>query len=96
MREAQRGRESGRGPDPRVSGHAESHWKGPPPVLLGTRSWLHDAGVFVVSKDELIAYVEYKGYTAVMYTGGKNGEQPTGWVLSSRLQATGTGISPKP
>jgi len=52
-------------------------------------------GVFVVPKDKLIAYVEYKGYTAVMYTGGKNGEQPTGWVLSSRLRATGTGISPK-
>jgi hypothetical protein len=54
------------------------------------------SGVFVVPKDKLIAYVEYKGYTAVMYTGGKNGEQPAGWVLSSRLRATGTGISPKP
>lgn len=52
--------------------------------------------VFVVPKDKLIAYVEYKGYTAVMYTGGRNGEQPAGWVLSSRLRATGTGISPKP
>ena len=52
-------------------------------------------GVFVVPKDTLIAYVEYKGYTAVMYTDGRNGEQPMGWVLSSRLRATGTGISPK-
>jgi hypothetical protein len=52
-------------------------------------------GIFVVPKDELIAYVEHKGYTAVMYTGGRNGEQPVGWVLSSRLKATGTGISPK-
>ena len=52
-------------------------------------------GVFVVPRDRLTAYVEYKGYTAVLYIGGKNGEEPMGWVLSSRLRATGTGISPK-
>jgi hypothetical protein len=49
-------------------------------------------GIFVVPRDKLVAYVEYKGYTAVLYVGG---EEPVGWVLSSRLRATGTGISPK-
>jgi len=49
-------------------------------------------GIFVVPRDNLVAYVEYKGYTAVLYVGGA---EPMGWVLSSRLRATGTGISPK-
>lgn len=35
-------------------------------------------GVFVVPKDRLTAYVEYNGYTAVLYLGGKNGEEPLG------------------
>lgn len=52
-------------------------------------------GVFVIPKDRLIAYVEYKGYTAVLYIGGKDGGEPMGWVLSSRLRETGTGISPR-
>lgn len=52
-------------------------------------------GVFVVPRDRLTAYVEYNGYTAVLYIGDKKGEEPLGWVLSSRLRATGTGISPK-
>jgi hypothetical protein len=47
------------------------------------------SGVFVVPKDKLVAYVEYRGYTAVMYTDGKNGEQPMG--VGVVLAASGDG-----
>ena len=54
------------------------------------------AGVFVVPNDKLIAYTEFNGYTSVLYVSDKNSAEPQGWVLSPRLRATGTGISPKP
>ncbi len=51
-------------------------------------------GIFVVPKDHLIAYVEYGGYTAVMYTNPRTEGEAQGWVRTERLRATGKGISP--
>ncbi len=51
-------------------------------------------GVFVIPGQTVIAYSEYKDYTSVMYINQKTNDSVTGWVLSARLKATGTGISP--
>jgi hypothetical protein len=49
------------------------------------------AGVFVIPKDELIAYAQSTdGWTSVMYSNPKTGNSVTGWVKASRLKATGT------
>ena len=53
------------------------------------------AGVFIIPGDEVIGYVEHQGYTSVMFINTKNGTDAMGWVQTSRLQPTGTGISPK-
>jgi hypothetical protein len=53
------------------------------------------AGVLIVPGDDVIAYVDYRGYTAVLYVNDKTGAEPTGWVESSRLRASGRGIAPK-
>lgn len=48
-------------------------------------------GVFVIPKDELIAYAQSSdGWTSVMYVNPKTGESVSGWVRSSRLKTTGT------
>jgi hypothetical protein len=48
-------------------------------------------GVFVVPRDELIAYAESNdGWSSVMYSNPGNGNNVSGWVKSSRLKATGT------
>lgn len=48
-------------------------------------------GVFVIAKDELIAYAQSNdGWTSVMYVNPKTGEGVSGWVRSSRLKTTGT------
>ena len=48
-------------------------------------------GVFVIPKDELIAYAESNdGWSSVMYSNHGNGNHVSGWVKSSRLKATGT------
>ncbi len=52
-------------------------------------------GVFVVPRDELIAYVQTDdGWTSVMYTSPKTGDYVTGWVSSARLKMIGT-MGPK-
>jgi hypothetical protein len=49
------------------------------------------AGVFLIPKDELIAYAESNdGWSSVMYSNPRNGNNVSGWVKSSRLKATGT------
>jgi hypothetical protein len=46
-------------------------------------------GVFVIPKDELIAYAQSDdGWSSVMYSNPKT--TVSGWVKSSRLKATGT------
>jgi hypothetical protein len=48
-------------------------------------------GVFVIPKDELIAYAESSdGWSSVMYSNPKSGDSVSGWVKSSRLKTTGT------
>ena len=48
-------------------------------------------GVFVIPKDELIAYAQSNdGWSSVMYSNPKNGDNVSGWVKSSRLKETGT------
>ncbi len=51
-------------------------------------------GVFIIPKDEVIAYSEFGSYTRVMYL-KKAGGDAIGWVRSERLHGTGTGISPE-
>jgi len=53
------------------------------------------AGVFVIPKDELIAYAQTDdGWSSVMYTNPKSGDHVEGWVRSTRLKETGA-IAPK-
>ncbi|MEO6841674.1 MAG: hypothetical protein ABI192_13000 [Bradyrhizobium sp.] len=48
-------------------------------------------GVFVIPKDELIAYAQSSdGWSSVMYSNPRNGNDVSGWVRSSRLKETGT------
>jgi hypothetical protein len=48
-------------------------------------------GVFVIPKDELIAYAQSDdGWSSVMYSNPGNGNTVSGWVKSSRLKTTGT------
>ena len=49
------------------------------------------SGVFVIPKDELIAYAQTDdGWSSVMYTNPKNGTNVSGWVRPVRLKETGT------
>jgi hypothetical protein len=48
-------------------------------------------GVFVIPKDELIAYGETNdGWSSVMYVNSRTGNSVQGWVRSERLKAAGT------
>jgi hypothetical protein len=47
------------------------------------------AGVFVIPKDEVIAYAQSNdGRSSVMYSNPKTGNHVSGWVKSSRLTAS--------
>jgi len=50
--------------------------------------------VFILPGETVNAYVEFAGYTAVMYLNRKTGEDAVGWVESARLRATGRGVAP--
>jgi hypothetical protein len=53
------------------------------------------SGVFVVPKDELVAYAETDdGWSSVMYMNTRTGNTVQGWVRSARLKQTGT-MGPK-
>lgn len=53
------------------------------------------SGVFVIPKDELIAYAETSdGWSSVMYINARTGADVLGWVRSARLKQTGT-VGPK-
>jgi hypothetical protein len=48
-------------------------------------------GVFVIPRDELIAYAQTDdGWASVMYTNPRTGNNVSGWVQSGRLKETGT------
>ena len=52
-------------------------------------------GVFVIPKDELVAYAGTSdGWASVMYVNPRTGADVSGWVRSERLKATGT-MGPK-
>jgi hypothetical protein len=51
-------------------------------------------GVFVVPNDEVQAYSDVEKFTEVVYWDSK-GNDVSGWVLTSRLVETDTGISPQ-
>jgi hypothetical protein len=52
-------------------------------------------GIFVISKDELIAYAQTDdGWASVMYANPRTGNAVSGWVRSARLKQTGT-VGPK-
>ena len=49
------------------------------------------AGVFVIPRDELIAYAQTDdGWSSVMYRNPGTGDYVLGWVRSERLKETGT------
>jgi len=49
------------------------------------------SGIFVIPKDELIAYAETNtGWSSVMYTNPRTNNVVSGWVRSARLKQTGT------
>jgi hypothetical protein len=49
------------------------------------------SGVFVIPKDELVAYAETSdGWASVMYVNPRSGADVSGWVRSERLRVTGT------
>ena len=53
------------------------------------------SGVFVIPKDELVAYAETDdGWSQVMYMNPRTGNTVSGWVRSARLKQTGT-VGPK-
>ncbi len=52
-------------------------------------------GVFVIPKDELIAYAQSDdGWSSVMYSNPRTGNTVSGWLKSARLKVTGT-VGPK-
>jgi hypothetical protein len=52
-------------------------------------------GVFVIPKDELIAYAQTNdGWSSVMYVYPRTGSNVSGWVRSVRLKETGA-VAPK-
>jgi hypothetical protein len=52
-------------------------------------------GTFILPAEMVTAYATYGKFTAVMYVNLKTKEDTEGWVLDSRLKATGYGIAPK-
>jgi hypothetical protein len=53
------------------------------------------SGVFVIPKDELVAYaMTSDGWWSVMYLNPRTGDDVSGWVRSDRLKQTGT-MGPK-
>ena len=53
------------------------------------------SGVFVIPNDELVTYAQTRdGWSSVMYSNPKTGNNVSGWVRSARLKQTGT-VGPK-
>ncbi len=52
-------------------------------------------GIFIISKDEVIAYAQTRdGWSSVMYLNPRTGNDVSGWVRSGRLKTIGT-MGPK-
>jgi hypothetical protein len=52
-------------------------------------------GTFVIPGDTLNAYIEFAGFTSVMFINLKTGTEANGWVETSRLRENGYGIAPR-
>lgn len=52
------------------------------------------AGEAIPAESRLDAYVDYKGFTSIMFF-DPDGEQVTGWVVTRRLKPNGYGIAPR-
>jgi hypothetical protein len=52
-------------------------------------------GVFILPGQRVNAYLEYRGFTSVMFLNMKNGTDAVGWIHSNRLRFNGYGIAPK-
>ena len=52
------------------------------------------AGEAIPAGSRLDAYVDYKGFTSIMYS-DPEGQLVTGWVVTRRLKPNGYGIGPK-
>jgi hypothetical protein len=52
------------------------------------------AGIFILPRELVDAYAEYKDFTSVVYVNVKTGASVMGWVKSDRLKPTGLGIAP--
>jgi len=64
--------------------------KGRVPFYSAPNSGCTMKGVFVVPKDEVIAYAQSGAWSSVLYTNPRTGNTVSGWVKSSRLKKTGT------
>lgn len=53
-----------------------------------------EAGKAIPANSSLDAYVDYKGFTSIMFF-DPDGEQVTGWVVTTRLKRNGYGIAPR-
>jgi hypothetical protein len=53
-----------------------------------------EKSIFVLSGESLNAYLEYKGFTFVLYQNPRDKSEATGWVESARLKETGYGNGP--
>lgn len=51
-------------------------------------------GTFILPGERVTAYSTFGDFTSVMYMNPRTGNDAEGWVLSTRLQATGYGIAP--
>lgn len=51
-------------------------------------------GIFILPNEFLNAYLIYGDFTSVLYINPKTGNEADGWVRTSRLKETGTGVGP--
>jgi hypothetical protein len=72
-------------------------------TLAGGRIYFYSApsescknvSVFILPNEKADAYIEYQGFTAILYMNPKTLIEAVGWVKSDRLSANGFGIAPK-
>jgi len=50
------------------------------------------AGTFILSGENIDAYVEYKNFTSILYINPQTSKETMGWVISERLKPNGQGI----
>lgn len=71
-----------------IVGKGRAYFFASPHIMCGNKK------VFVVPGDQVNAYAEYNEFTWVLYLHPKTGVETEGWLLTERLEPTGTGIAP--